>query len=423
MILLFLTFFLLIIVGVPIAVSMGISVMAYFLLNDISMNLFIQQVASGASSFPLLAIPYFILAGIILGAGGAAKRLIDFANSIVGFMWGGLAQVSIVGSMFLAGVTGSSVADAASIGAILIPEMKRKGYPTGFNVAVNAVSSTIGIIIPPSIPMITYAWISGGSIGKMFLAGIIPGILAGLAQLTVAYSIAKKNNFPREPKPSLQKLVNSFKESFLALLFPVIVLGGILTGLVTPTEAGVLAVAYGLLLGLVIYKDLHIRDLPGLLIDAIKATSVIMLILGTATAFSWILSYERVPMMIIDWFASLGLGRVAFLIFTILFCLFIGTFIGGTSAALIVVAPIFLPVAKNFGIDPIQYGLLLIATLAIGLFTPPVGTTLFISCRIGNISILDGFKSCLPFLVLMLGVLLLIAFVPSLTLTLAGMSL
>lgn len=413
MVLLFGVFFALVAIGTPIAAAMGLSVGAYFLVNGIPMSLFIQQVTAGAGSFPMLAVPLFILAGLIMGRGGAAKRLIDFANSLVGFLWGGLAQVSIVGSMFFAGVSGSSIADAAGIGSILIPEMKRKGYGTGFSVAVNAVSSTIGIIIPPSIPMVVYAWMSEQSVGRMFLAGLIPGVLFGIVQIIIAYIFARRHNYPREPLPSLRKFLSDFRKAGLSLLFPAIVLGGIILGIVTPTEAGVLAVVYGLVLGLFVYRDMTLKDLPSILTEATKSTAIVMFVLGTASAFSWVLAYERVPDLIVEWFSSLAAGRVWFLLFVNALCLFLGTFIGGTSAALILVTPILLPVAQSFGVDPVHLGIILIANLAIGLFTPPVGTTLFISCHIGEMDIWDGFRACVPFLVPMLGVLLLITFVPA----------
>jgi C4-dicarboxylate transporter DctM subunit len=418
---LFAGFFILIIIGLPIAVAMGVTVCGYFLLNDVPMALYIQQLAAGAGSFPLLAVPFFMFAGVVLGRGGAAQRLIDFANSLVGFLWGGLAQVSIVGSMFFAGVSGSSVADAAGIGSILIPEMKRKGYGTGFSVAINAVSSTIGIIIPPSIPMVVYAWMAEESVGKMFLAGVVPGVLFGLVQIVVAYVTAKQNDYPREPVPTIGGIVQGFKDSILSLLLPVLVLGGIVAGVVTPTEAGVLAVVYGIFLGLVVYRDMTLNELPEVLLETIESTAAIMFVLGAASAFSWILAYEQVPDRLVAWFAQSGAGRVWFLLFVNVVCLFLGTFIGGTSAALILVTPIFLPVAKSLGIDPIHLGIVLIANLAIGLFTPPVGTTLFISCHIGEMSIWDGFKACVPFLIPMLGVLLLITYVPSIPMFLPGL--
>ena len=412
MIILFLPFFTLIILGVPIAISMGFSVGLYFFVNNISISLFIQQITSGAGTFSLLALPFFILMGLILGKGGSAKRLIDFANSVVGFQWGGLAQVSILGSMFFAGVSGSSVADAAGIGSILIPEMKRKGYGDVFSVAINAVSSTIGIIIPPSIPMVTYAWVAQESVGKMFLAGIIPGILFGLVQFIIAYIYARKNNYPREPFPKINTLFKNFISAAPSLGIPIIVLGGIIIGVVTPTEAGVLAIAYGLILGIVIYRDIKIFEIFSILTDGIKYTALIMFILATAKSFSWILAYEKVPELIMNLFNNIGAGKNIFLLFVIIFCLFLGTFIGGTSAAIILIAPVFIPVAKQFGIDIIHIGIIIISTLAIGLFTPPVGTTLMISSHIGKITMEQGFKGCIPFLIVMVILILIFAYFP-----------
>lgn len=417
----FIILFGLIFLGVPIAVSMAISAGAYFLINGLPMSIFIQQFTSGAGSFPLLAIPFFVLAGVLMSGGGIARRLIDFSNKCVGFIWGGLAQVSIAGSMFFAGVSGSSAADSAVIGNILIPEMERKGYTKGFAVAINAVSSTVGIIIPPSIPMVIYAWMADASVGKMFLAGLVPGVLFGAIQMVVTYFIAKRSDFPREPLPSMSELTTSFRESFLALMFPFLVLGGIVLGIVTPTEAGVLAVFYALILGVVIYRDLKPRDLPAVFHETAISTGAVMFVIGAASTFSWILSIEQVPSILISWFEAMEGGRVLFLALLNIACLFLGTFIGGTGAAIILMTPIFLPVAVNLGVDPVHLGVIMVANLAIGLFTPPVGSTLFISCRIARMPVMTGFRHCLPFFLPLVAVLLLITYVPSLVLFLPNL--
>ncbi|WP_299625180.1 TRAP transporter large permease [Pelagibius sp.] len=406
----------LIFLGVPIAVALAISAGSYFVFSGVPVSIFIQQLTSGAGSFPLLAIPFFILAGVLMSTGGIARRLIDFANKVVGFMWGGLAQVSIVGSMFFAGVSGSSAADSAVIGNILIPEMERKGYTKGFAVAINAASSTVGIIIPPSIPMVIYAWMADVSVGRMFLAGFVPGLLFGLIQMVVTYILAKRGDFPREPVPTVRSVVTSFRESFLALLFPVLVLGGIVAGVVTPTEAGVVAVFYAFLLGIFVYRDMTMRALPGVLLEATYATGAVMLVIGAATTFSWILAVEQIPGQLVAWFNALEGGRVLFLLFVNVICLFLGTFIGGTGAAIILITPILLPVATALGIDPVHLGIIMIANLAIGLFTPPVGSTLFISCRIAEMPILTGFKHCVPFFFPLVGVLILITYAPEMVL-------
>lgn len=408
--------FVMIFMGVPIAAALAITAASYFIISGVPVSIFIQQLTSGAGTFPLLAIPFFILAGVLMSNGGIARRLIDFANKTVGFMWGGLAQVSIVGSMFFAGVSGSSAADSAVIGNILIPEMERKGYDRGFAVAINSTSSTVGIIIPPSIPMVIYAWLADVSVGMMFLAGFIPGLLFGLIQMIVAYFKAKNNNYPREPVPTFRDLVVSFRESFLALLFPILVLGGIVAGVVTPTEAGVIGVAYALVLGLFVYRDLKPGDLPGILLEATYATGAVMFVIGAATTFSWILAVEQIPGQLVSWFQAMEGGRVLFLIFVNIICLFLGTFIGGTGAALILVTPILLPAALTLGIGPVHLGVIMVANLAIGLFTPPVGSTLFISCRIGNMPILTGFKHCVPFFFPLVGILLIITYAPDLIL-------
>ena len=406
----------LIFLGVPIAIALAISAGAYFVFSGVPVSIFIQQLTSGAGSFPLLAIPFFILAGVLMSTGGIARRLIDFANKVVGFMWGGLAQVSIVGSMFFAGVSGSSAADSAVIGNILIPEMERKGYTKGFAVGINAVSSTVGIIIPPSIPMVIYAWMADVSVGRMFLAGFVPGLLFGLIQMVVTYIFAKRSDLPREPIPTVRSVVGSFRDSFLALLFPVLVLGGIVMGVVTPTEAGVVAVSYASLLGLFVYRDMTLRALPGALLEAAHATGAVMLVIGAATTFSWILAVEQIPGQLVAWFHALEGGRVLFLLLVNVICLFLGTFIGGTGAAIILITPILLPVATALGVDPVHLGIIMISNLAIGLFTPPVGSTLFISCRIAEMPILTGFKHCIPFFFPLVGVLILITYAPEMVL-------
>ena len=413
--LLFALFFIAIVLGIPLAFSLGISSLIYLIVevNTMPWGVIAQRLFEGANSFPLMAIPFFILAGALMNYGGLAKKLVDIAHFLVGFIRGGLAIVNIVGSMFFAGISGSSVADTAAIGSLLIPAMTERGYKKEFSVAVTASSSTIGVIIPPSIPMVLVGVIGGLSIGQLFLAGAIPGILLGFALMLVSYLISKKENYPKEQVPSFRKIVRSVKEGILALIMPLMILGGIIGGIFTPTEAGAVAALYSFIIGFFVYKKLKLADLPGILYDTLTNTAAIMFLVAVASLFGWILSYERIPQIIANAMLSITENQILILLLINIFLLMIGCVMDMT-ASLIILTPMFMPLIKTLGIDPIHFGVIMVLNLSIGLFTPPLGVCLIVPCQLAEKKISDVLKDILPFFIACVVVLFLITYLPGL---------
>ncbi|MDK2799136.1 MAG: C4-dicarboxylate transporter, DctM subunit [Clostridiales bacterium] len=416
-------FFVFLVIGVPVSFAIGISSIAAVLyIGDLPLSLIAQRFGTGVESFPLLAIPFFILAGSLMNTGGLAKRLVDFASCLVGFIRGGLAMVNTVANMLMAGISGSSVADAAAVASILIPAMKKRGYDEGFAPAVISAAATIGIIIPPSIPMIIYGVIAGESIGKLFLAGAIPGVLVGLALMVTTYILALlyPDQFPKEQFPSLRVLWENFKKSFLALLMPIFVLGGIIGGVVTPTEAAVVAVVYSLIVGGLVYKEIKWAHFKEIMNETITGTAGTMFLVGTASLFGWLLAYEQIPEMIGQWMQGISSNPFIILLIINIFLLITGTFLDLT-AALIILTPVLLPIAVSAGMSPIHFGIMLIMNLAIGLVTPPVGVVLFVCCNIAKVSIGRISRAILPLLAAMVAILLLVTYVPQITMFLPNL--
>lgn len=391
-------FFLLVAVGLPIAFSMGLSGIMYILFMNIPISVASQRFFSNTQSFAFLAVPFFILAGNIMVQSGIAKRIINFANVLVRHFPGGLACVSVVTSMIMAGVSGSSVADAASVGSILIPEMKRKGYPDSFSAAINATSSVVGIIIPPSSTMIVIAWIANLSVAKMFLAGAIPGIIIGLTFLIQTVIISKKNNYPREKRASFKEIIKAFFESFWAIILPVFLIGAIILGIATPTEVASLSAIYALLVGIFIYRSLDLKKIYQALLDTAKSTTIVMLVVCSASVFTWVLIRENIPTMIAGGLLGLNLPT-PLLLFLMVFILFIAGMIMDNVPNLFIFIPIYMPIILELGMDPIHFAIVMLCALALGLFTPPVGTTLFISCNLAQISIESTVKDLMPFFI------------------------
>ncbi len=398
--------------GMPIAFALGVSSVATLQFgSDLPLKLVAQRLFAGTDSFPLMAIPFFMLAGGLMETGGISKRLVDFAHSLVGFVYGGLGMVAVVAAMFFAGISGAAAADTAAVGAVSIPAMIRKGYEKGFAAAVQAAGGTIGVIIPPSIPMIIFGVVGGVSIGKMFLGGFIPGILIGGALMVLSYFQAKKRGYERDHFRGFKVMVRTFFSAFWALLMPGIILGGILGGVFTPTEAAVVAAVYGLIAGMFIYKELKLKDLPGIFARAAVSTSTVMLLIATANIFGWILTAERVPQNVAAYLVTLTNSPTVLYTLILACLLIVGTFME-TSASLIILTPVFLPVVQKFGIDPVHFGVVMVAALAIGMLTPPLGICLFISCNIAEIQLSEIIKYVTPFLVVMIACLLLITYVP-----------
>lgn len=407
-------------IGVPVAFSLGLSALVMMNIQGFNNDVLVQKMVGGIDSFPLLAVPFFMLAGEIMNSGGIAKRIIALSNSIVGHVTGGLGLVNIVASMFFGGISGSSVADTAAIGGLLIPAMKEEGYDADFSAAVTASSATMGIVIPPSIPMILFGLISGVSVVRMFMGGIIPGILIGFSLLFLTYFISKKRNYPKGVPFSFRRVLVALKGSIWAVFLPVIIIGGIISGKFTPTEAAVISVIYALVVSLVIYKEMTVRDLPRILVDTAKTTGIVMLVAGMAMVVAWLLTVVQIPQSIATYILSLTSSPFVVLLIINFFLLLVGAVMDLTPA-LLILAPVLLPVALAVGINPVFFGVMMVINLGIGLVTPPVGTILYISCGIAKISLEDITKAMLPFLAVQVAVLLLIITFPQLVLWIPSM--
>jgi len=421
LLILFVTFFILIVLTVPIGFALGISASFWiWLTNNVPLIVVPQRMFGGIDSFPLLAIPFFIFAGKLMLTGGISKKIINVASVFVGRFQGGLAHVNIVASMFFAGITGSATSDSSSIGSIIIPSMIDKGYDKDIAVAVTATSSTIGILIPPSIPMVIYGIITNQSIGKLFIAGAIPGVLVGFMLMFVSFILAKKRNYPREEKYSFTKSLKILIDGILPMFTIVIILGGIIFGIVTPTEAAVVAIVYAFILGYFVYKTSKIREIPKLIFETIKINGMVMIMVATATIFSWIITSQQLPQIIGDYLLSTIGNRYLLLFLFNIILLIAGAFLDLTPAMLIFI-PVLAPIAEHVGIDLIHFGVIVVANLGIGLFTPPVGACLFVTCSIAKINMKDVFKGFLPYFVAMIIALMMITYIPSLSLWLPSL--
>lgn len=416
----FIIFTVFLIIGLPVAFCLGISSLMYFIINGIPLITLPQKMFAGMNSFVLLCVPGFILAGNLMNLGGITERIIKFSNSIVGHIRGGLSQANIVASMIFAGISGTATGDVASLGAILIPAMEKEGYDTDFSCAVTASSSTIGPIIPPSLPMIIAATITGLSVTKLFIAGILPGILLGFGMMIVSYVISKKRNYPKQKRSSIKEIWEAFKKAVWALLMPILILVCILGGFTTPTEASILAVIYSIIVGLFIYKDLNFKMLPKILKDSAVTTAAILILIGLANVFAWILSMEQIPQLVANSLLSITTSKFIILFLINLLLLFVGTFME-TNAALTILFPTLLSVAVKIGVNPIQFAIIVVLNLVIGLTTPPVGVCLFIASTIGKISLAKIAKAVLPFLLVSLFVLALVTYYPPITLSLVNL--
>jgi C4-dicarboxylate transporter DctM subunit len=398
-------------INVPIAICTGLATLVGIVVSQgMPSMVMVQRMLVGLDTFTLIAVPLFILTGRLMALGGITRDLINLSKVLVGFMKGGLAYINIVASMLFAGITGSAASDTSSIGGILIPAMVQKGYHKDFSVAVTATSSTIGIMIPPSIPMVVYGVASNQSIGKLFLGGIIPGILVGIVLLIVSAVITKQRDYPRDEKFTFKEAVVLCLKGIPAMLSIIIILGGIISGIFTATEAAGVAVLYSFLLGMFYYKEIKFRDVPGIIAEVSVTTGQVALMIATASALGYLFSHQGVPAMIAELILDVTTDKVALLLIINALLLFVGTWLD-LSPAVIIFAPIFLPIVVAAGVDPIHFGVIMVVNLAIGLFTPPVGVCLFVACGIAKISIASTVRSFIPFFVAMVAVLLLITFV------------
>lgn len=416
------SFFILIIIGVPISFSLGISALITGIYLEVPLMVVLQKIADGMDSFSLIAIPFFILAGSIMAHGGIAQKIVEFSSILVGWMRGGLASVNILASMFFGGISGSSVADTSSIGAIMIPVMEKKGYDTDFAVNVTITSSTQGIIIPPSHNAIIYAWVAGGgvSVASLFMAGVVPGVMIGVGLLVVSLIISYKRDYPRERMVTFKEAIKITRDAFLGLVTAVIIIGGILSGVFTPTESSAIAVVYAFIITFFVYKEIPLKEFPRLLYDSVKTVAMVMFLIGSASAFGYFLAYLRIPAMVTEFMLGLTDNRIVLLILVNLLLLVLGM-IMDMAPLILITTPILLPVVTSIGVDPVHFGIILMLNLGIGLVTPPVGSTLFVGCAIGKISIEDVTKSIWPFYIAMIAVLLLVTYVPSVAMWLPGL--
>lgn len=411
-------FVVLLVFGVPIAFVLGIT--ALLLVPSVGTEVLIgfpQRMFVGVNKFVLWAIPFFILAGALMNEGGITRRLVTFAQGIVGWVHGGLAITNVLASMIFAGLSGSAQADAAALGKILVPAMRREGYDAEYACGVVASAAVIGPIIPPSIIMVMLAVVGDLSVGALFLAGVVPGALIGFALMGVAYYYARKNGYPRGQRPSPREFVASAVDAALALVMPIIILGGILTGFFTPTEAAAVAVAYAFVVGVFVYKELKLRTIPRILLETALINCAIMFVFATAYLLSWVITFADIPFILADWISEVGTTPLTFLLVVNLLLLFVGIWMDG-GAALVVLVPILLPLAQALGIEPIHFGLIVAINLVIGMITPPVGYVLYTLAPIVDISLERLSRGLVPFLIVEVAVLFLVTYWPALTLTL-----
>jgi len=404
-----------IILGFPVAIALiGSALLAIVIDGQVPELVVLHRMVGGMDSFPLLSIPFFVLAGALMNSSGITARIFDFANALVGWMRGGLGHVNISASIIFAGMSGAAVADAGGLGAIEVKAMRDKGYDPGFSVGITAASSTIGPIIPPSLPMIIYGVMASASIGQLFAAGFIPGILMALALMAMVAYYAKKRNYPKDAAFSIIRLGTSFKAAFLSLMTPVIIIGGILFGLFTATEAAIAATAYALILGAFVYRTLNIKILVKVSMETIETTSIILLIIAGASIFSWVLTTQHVTEEFTQWMLTVTENKTLLLLMITFIIFFVGCFME-TIAAITILTPVMLPVAISLGIDPVHFGVVMVLNLMIGLLTPPVGMVLYVLSRVTNVPFEECAKATIPFLIPLVLVLLLVTFIPQLS--------
>lgn len=415
---LFISFAILVLIGTPIAFSLGLSSVAALLYQgNIPLVASVQRLFTGVDSFPLLAIPFFMMAGALLSSGGMAKRLVDFASALVGHKPAGLAYVTAIASMLFAAVSGSGAATTAAIGGFMIPALVNKGYKADMASALTASSGSLGVVIPPSIPLVLFGFISGVSIAELFLAGLIPGIALGGVIMLVSYLMVRKSGADAtlEPKVGFKETMKRFLSALPAILMPVIILGGIFSGKYTPTEAAVIAVVYGLIVGVFVYRELDFKGVVEALRDSVISTAVVLMLLAFASTFSWLMASELIPQMIASSIMSIASSQWVFMLLVVVLLLLVGTFLE-TTPALILFAPILIPVAQAFDVNLVHLGVVIVVTLAIGMVTPPLGITLFVASNISKVPLSGMFKAIIPFIVAMVLMTLLFAFVPQIVL-------
>ena len=412
---LFVGLLILLLISVPVSFALGISAaIALYFEGSTPLLQIIQRMFAGSNSWLLLAIPFFMLTGEIMDKGGVTRRLVNFADALVGFLPGGLSAVNILVSMFFGGVSGSAVADTSAVGSLLIPAMDRQGYKTAYSAAVTASSSPIGIIIPPSIPLILYGFVAGLSVADLFMAGIGAGLLVGFSEVLVSTIVSIRRGYKSNNKFSFRRIWTTGKSGFVALLAPLLIIGGIVGGWFTPTEAAVVAVVYSLFLGFFVFRELRISHIPGIIVNSIKTTASVMLVIATASAFGWVLSANDIPQDTAAFLLEVFHTPLAFLFALVVLFLILGTFLDA-NASIILVVPVIAPAVEMMNLDPIQVGVILTVTLGVGLVTPPVGLCVFIASSITGLSFEEIIPELMPFVLCLLVCILLLIFFPAIT--------
>ncbi|HBH29509.1 MAG: TRAP transporter large permease [Desulfofustis sp. PB-SRB1] len=416
LVVLFSTFTLLLLLGVPIAVTLGASAMVTVVYMDIPPMVVFQRMASGMNVFSLMAIPFFIYAGELMQHGGISVRLVRLANAMIGHIRGGLGLVNVLSSMLFGGISGSAVADVSALGSTLIPMMKEKGYDSDYAVNVTVTSATIGLIVPPSHNMIIYSIAAGGtvSVSTLFMAGFLPGILTGVSLMIATYLVALKRGYPRETFPGFKMLLLFFANALPGLFTAVIIVGGVLSGIFTATESAAIAVIYALLVTGLFYRSMKWENFIAATLGAVKTTAMVLLIIGTAASFAWLLALNQVPDRLFDILQAISDNPYVIMLMVNIILLFLGTFMD-MSPLIIICTPIFLPVMVQLGMDPVQFGIVLMINLGIGLVTPPVGSVLFVGCAVGKITMEQTARTIWPFYLVMVITLLLVTYIPAIS--------
>jgi len=407
------SFFLFLALGFPVAIALGLSsVLGLIFRPGIPLVVVVQRMFVAVDSFPLMAVPLYMLAGFLMGSGGVSKRIINFSNALVGHITGGLAHVNILTSMIFAGISGSAVADTAGIGNIIIPYMVEHKYSRPYSSAVTAISSTIGIVIPPSIPMVIIGAMLGVSVGKLFLGGIIPGLLIGFSLMFTAFIIAKKEKFPKHSqKVDVKTIIRNFFDAFWALLMPIIIIGGIVGGIFTPTEAGAVAVTYALFAGLFIYRELKLLFIIDCLWKTAISTAKVFFIIATAGLYTWLLTAHGFPILVGKFLLSITKSPTIMMAVIVAILLLITTFME-SIATIILLLPILFPVAQQVGVDPTYFGVMVVISVGVGLVTPPVGLCLYVAADIAKVNIPEASKSLIPFILTIIILLTVFIFTP-----------
>ncbi|MBW1999523.1 MAG: TRAP transporter large permease [Deltaproteobacteria bacterium] len=410
-IILFLVFFVLLVLGAPIVFSIGVGTTAALISGGIPLEILPQKIFSGLNHFPYLAVPLFVLAGMLMETGGISKRIVDLSNAMVGHIRGGMGMVVIVATIFFSDISGSSAADTAAIGSVMIPPMKRRGYDPGFAAALVTAAGGMGVLIPPCLTMVVFGSLTNTSIGALFLAGFVPGISMGLILMLLTYLIARRKNFPREKRATFREFLVAFKKAFLSLFMGVIILGGIIFGIFTATEAAAVAVMYGFFLSVILYREIKVSQIPEILWKSALISGVVMFVVGISYGFGWVMGKEQIPVKLANFMIGIPGGKWMFLLAVNVLLLVMGMFFDA-SLSVVILVPILFPVAVSLGIHPVHFGIFVIMNLGIGFTTPPYGISLLIASSIAKVPLSSLIKPIFPYILTMIGFLMVITYVP-----------